>query len=196
MSKPTPKLTGQARVVADSNRSPVSEQGNWWGKLDDADEPSGGHAVPIEGPSPDYEHDLASWKAHRILKDTAEKICGLTFRETGVEDQLTEPKIVPPDPELTVHGRLRYNPKTGYITGPYDTWVQLKDRPREQFMTLVETCIDLWQQNHGINERGADALRSKAAQLKGIQNHSDEEILTELIEAVIAPVPVTEYNWP
>ena len=185
----------QAQLVSDAPHSP-SDQGNWWGRLDDTDDVSGGHALAADTPTPGYEHDLARWKAHRILKDTAEKICGLTLRETGEEHHLTEPEIVPPDPERSVHGRLRYNPETGYITGPYDTWVHLKDRPKNEFMQLVETCIELWQQNHGISERGADALRSKAAQLKGLQDYSDEEIVTELIKAVIAPAPVTEYDWP
>jgi len=38
---------------------------------------------------------------------------------------------------------------------------------------LIETCIELWQDNHGVSERGADTLRSKAGELKGCQSYSD-----------------------
>jgi len=168
---------------------------NWWG-TDDTDKPTAGHAVTMEGPPAGYQQDLARWKAHRILKDTARKLCGLSLRETGDTIELTAPCIRPPDdPVADQRHSLRYNPERGYISGPHQTWVQLDDRPRRQFMQLVKTCIELWQDNHSVSEREADALRSKAGELKGCQDYSDEEILTTLILAVIAPVPVTDYDW-
>jgi hypothetical protein len=168
---------------------------DWWGD-DDTDDERQGHAVSVEGPPAGYEQDLARWKAHRILKDTATKLCGLSLREHDTAVELTEPCIRPPDdPVADQRHSLRYNPERGYISGPHQTWVQLDDRPRQKFMALVETCLDLWQDNHGVSERGTDALRSKAGELKGRQSYRDEQILTELILAVIAPVPVIDYEW-
>ena len=166
---------------------------DWWGKDDEECETTG-HAVPQEGPPPGYDQDLASWKAHRILKDTARKLCGLSVKETGEKIELSDPAVCPPGSTAN-RGFLRYNPKRGYMNGPYDTWVKIEDRPRKQFMLVVESCIDLWQQNHSLSDRGADALRSKAGQLKSNPDFTDEEIVTDLILAVIAPVPVPDYSW-
>lgn len=168
---------------------------NWWGS-DDTHETPTGHAVSAEGPPPGYDQDLARWKAHRILKDTARKLCGLSLRAHDEHVELTEPCIHPPDdPVADQRHKLRYNPERGYITGRHETWLQLDDRPRAAFMAVIETCLDIWQATHGVSDRGADALRSKAGELKGCQDYSDEQILTELILAVIAPVPVTDYDW-
>lgn len=166
---------------------------DWWGDVDDTPDRQG-HAPPQEGPPPGYDHDLARWKAHYILKDTAEKVCGLTLSEAGREVELTEPCICPPR-DHEYHGHLRYNPESGHITGPFSTWVHLADRPRGEFMDVIETCLDLWRVHPGLSEREVDALRSKAGELKGRQDTTDEGVLATLIEAVVTPVPVTDYDW-
>ena len=49
---------------------------NWWGDIDDPDD--SGHRHPVSGPCPDYEFDLAAWKAHKFLKDGGELVSPVT----------------------------------------------------------------------------------------------------------------------
>lgn len=200
--------TGQAQIHADSDRSLEHDQGNWWGQqtddlATDSDQPSG-HDTRMDGSPRGYAEMQSRWKAFDILRDTTAKLCGEALSTgKGEEIELTDAELVPP---VGKHKRedqchfwgVRANPETGAMTGGYGTWVRLKDRPRERFMEIVEICLELWQQSSdaSISSREADALRSKADQLKSIESLSDQQILTHLIRAVIAPVPVTEYSWP
>lgn len=183
---------GYARQSSDEQPDGYARY-NWWGR-DDDHTPTTGHDT-TDGPPAGYAADLAAWKAHDILRSTAVYLCGESLA-ADLEIELSPPSIIPPTDGGRVHfRRVRYNPETGAIAAGHGTWVRIKDRPRGEFMGLVELCIECWQADHGVSERGADALRSKADELKSRPTVSDEQILTQLIQAVVAPVPVTEYDW-
>lgn len=189
---------------------------NWWGDdVDDTDDTdSGGHAVPQEGPPPDYDRDLAEWKAHSILVDSSTKLCGQTHRGApdrgwtphmnaeGIDEapghdpwathhekrklELTEPAIRPPtDSVRDQRHRKRYNEETGYISGGLSTWVELEDKPRQEFMQIVEACLGHWQVSESLSDSDVDRLREKARRLKRDQETSDRDILTRLILDVL-----------
>jgi hypothetical protein len=177
-----------------STSSPYPRQ-NFWGEDLDVENTDDQDSSVADGSPPEgYTMDLARWKAHAILKESATKLCGKSWSEGGLKIELTEPVIHPPDePVADQRHARRYNPERGYISGPHDTWVKLDDRPREQFLSLVESLLDLWRESVGLSDRECDCLREQARTKKRQQDTTDQEIVTQLILAVEQPDPVMEF---
>jgi len=186
-----PLLSAMSGTQSHQSDSPYPRE-NFWGEAVDEDRDTG-HDTVMEGPPKGYQYDLAAWKAHHILKDTARKLCGESWLQNR-EIELTPPCLYPPDdPVASQRHAVRYNPERGYISGGESTWVKLDDRPRAEFMEIVETCIELWKQECGLSKPECDALREKARTMKGQQNTSDEDVLRVLILAIVSPTTVVDY---
>lgn len=190
MSQPE---THAAPASTDTPESGYSRE-NFWGRdHDDSDHQTTTNVADGE-PIAGYRRIRAEWIAHRILKESSRKLCGKTMEETGIEIDLTDPCIYPPDdPVADQRHARRYNDENGYISGPHDTWVELADRTKADFMALVEELCAMWRQRLDLSDDDLNSLREAARERKCRQDMGDQEIVATLLLAVRAQGGPTEY---
>lgn len=176
-------------ATSDSDRSPYRRD-NWWGydrDGTDADTDAGHDASGVT------TEDQGAFVAHKILRDQAPLLCGRSLDERGEKIELSDPVAYPPaDPVADQRHAARVNAETGDMNWGYSTWVQLDDLPARTFYDVVEDCLALWRYRHDLVDRECDRLRAYARSEKSKQDTSDDEIIGELIVAILSPGAVED----
>jgi len=151
----------------------------------------------------------AEWIAHQLVKESAPAILSgtalfgnpddpLATHDANVEVEMTAPAVYVEPSELEEenevsrplyedHRRKRYDPEHGYIGG-----VVLADRPKHQFLALVEIVVAMAKQNEDLRDSVADDLTELARSRKeesceAVEDQSDVAIMTEVVRCIENP---------
>lgn len=166
---------------------------NFWGQIALEDDTTAvGHT---ELPGTD-KWEYVAWS---FLMNTATPICGRTGTELS-EPQLHLPKLFEGDSRSIEYGqhrhRRRVNPDTGYINWGETTSTELRARPKDEFMDVVDCVLD-WadetgQFTVGIDHR--DRVRTLALRRKEAGNH-DVQILATAMRCIEDHERLTDHGF-
>lgn len=199
---------------SDADTRPIlGDDSDWWGQeagLPQPDDDQQGHA----------DHggtSRAEWIAHQLVKESAPAILSgaalfgdpddeYATHETQTKVELTDPQVyVAPstlegDGELERelygdHRRVRVDEEHGYLGG-----VVLADRPKHEFMGLVEIVVAMAKQRENLRDSVADDLAELARSRKeqscdAVEDQSDVAIMTEIVRCIEQPSLLNDKVW-
>lgn len=196
-----------------TDRPALGDRSDWWGEeaglpqSEDEQREFGDHGGTSR----------AEWIAHQLVKESAPAILSgaalfgdpdeeFATHETKTKVELTDPQVhVAPstleadgEPERELYGdhrRVRVDEEHGYLGG-----VVLADRPKHEFMGLVEIVVAMAKQRENLRDSVADDLVNLARSRKeescdAVEDQSDVAIMAELVRCIETPALLSGKEW-